>query len=49
MSLRCSKPCGLAAHSLSGGSLERPALQALLAEVPGRRVDTWWSTRSTGA
>ena len=31
---------GLTARSLSGASLERPALQALLAEVRGRRVDT---------
>src|SRR3954452_7388882 len=33
--------------AFSGASLERPALQALLADVRAHKVTSWWSTRST--
>jgi site-specific DNA recombinase len=33
---------------LSGASLDRPALQALLDQVRARKIDTSSSTRSTG-
>src|SRR5882757_2272630 len=31
---------------LSGASLDRPALQDLLADVRAGNINTWWSTRS---
>ena len=34
---------------LSGASLARPALQALLADVRAGKRTSWWSTRSTGS
>ncbi len=34
---------------LSGGTLERPALQRLLADITAGRVQIWSSTRSIGS
>jgi site-specific DNA recombinase len=33
----------------SGGSMERPALQELLADIKDRRIDIVWSTKSIGS
>ena len=33
---------------LSGGTMERPALQRLLADINPASSMWWWSTRSTG-
>ena len=34
---------------ISGGSLDRPALMRLLADIEAGKIDTWWSTRSTAS